>query len=180
MVFVYFFQCFFVLQVVIVWGEFIIQYYFVFVQIKFQFEVDQNQISIIEQFFQYVVCFVGQFFYMCQVFFVYLVKGFVVRFVDYRIVYGVVFQEQIEQWWVQFNIFFDFKMFYQRVSSMVMYDIFNRYYIQFFYQIFGIGEQMFYLSRDICFSQFVYNEVVEFVVYYIFAIKLFNVCVIFC
>lgn len=50
-VFVHFLQCFFVPQAAAVRGELIAQYHFTFVQAKLQLEVDQNQTSIIEQFF---------------------------------------------------------------------------------------------------------------------------------
>lgn len=50
-VFVHFLQRFFVPQAATVRGELITQYHFAFVQTKFQLEVDQNQTSIIEQFF---------------------------------------------------------------------------------------------------------------------------------
>src|SRR5699024_12568827 len=49
---------FFVPQAAAVRGELIAQYHFTFVQTKLQLEVDQNQTSIIEQFFQHVIRFV--------------------------------------------------------------------------------------------------------------------------
>lgn len=50
-VFVHFLQRFFVPQTAAVRGELIAQNYFAFVQTKLQLEVDQNETSIIEQFF---------------------------------------------------------------------------------------------------------------------------------
>ncbi|SAE14643.1 Uncharacterised protein [Enterobacter cloacae] len=94
--------------------------------------------------------------------------------------HGVVFQEQIEQRWIQFDTFFNAQTLHQGACGTVTDHALNRHHIQFFYQTFRIGQQRFHLSRDTGFGQFGHNEVVELVIHHALTIELLNACAVSC